>query len=290
MTAIFKRELRSYFHGMLGYVLTAFLLVSSGIYFLALNLGYGLTDFGYYTLYRTIFMLLLYIPVLTMRSLAEERRSRTDQLLLTSPVPVRGIVLGKFFAMCAVFALPCLMDVVMILILWALGGTVPALAANFAALLCYFLLGCAAIAMGEFLSGLTENPIIAAVAGFSVLLLAYMMPSLRSLFNAGSAVALAVFTAIAGAASLMAGLRTRSFILGCLTFAALCLGLTGLFLLQSAWLTEAFSAVLSVLCFFTPFEDFVNNSFSLPTLVYYLTVTGMFLFFTAQSIEKCRWN
>ena len=290
MTAIFKRELRSYFHGMLGYVLTAFLLASSGIYFLALNLGYGLTDFGYYTLYRTIFMLLLYIPVLTMRSLAEERRSRTDQLLLTSPVPVWGIVLSKFFAMCAVFALPCLMDVVMILILWALGGTVPALAANFAALLCYFLLGCAAIAMGEFLSGLTENPIIAAVAGFSVLLLAYMMPSLRSLFNAGSAVALAVFTAIAGAASLMAGLRTRSFILGCLTFAALCLGLTGLFLLQSAWLTEAFSAVLSVLCFFTPFEDFVNNSFSLPTLVYYLTVTGMFLFFTAQSIEKRRWN
>lgn len=289
MTAIFKRELRSYFHGMLGYVLTAFLLASSGIYFLALNLGYGLTDFGYYTLYRTIFML-LYIPVLTMRSLAEERRSRTDQLLLTSPVPVWGIVLGKFFAMCAVFALPCLMDVVMILILWALGGTVPALAANFAALLCYFLLGCAAIAMGEFLSGLTENPIIAAVAGFSVLLLAYMMPSLRSLFNAGSAVALAVFTAIAGAASLMAGLRTRSFILGCLTFAALCLGLTGLFLLQSAWLTEAFSAVLSVLCFFTPFEDFVNNSFSLPTLVYYLTVMGMFLFFTAQSIEKRRWN
>lgn len=290
MTAIFKRELRSYFHGMLGYVLTAFLLASSGIYFLALNLGYGLTDFGYYTLYRTIFMLLLYIPVLTMRSLAEERRSRTDQLLLTSPVPVWGIVLGKFFAMCAVFALPCLMDVAMILILWALGGTVPALAANFAALLCYFLLGCAAIAMGEFLSGLTENPIIAAVAGFSVLLLAYMMPSLRSLFNAGSAVALAVFTAIAGAASLLAGLRTRSFILGCLTFAALCLGLTGLFLLQSAWLTEAFSAVLSVLCFFTPFEDFVNNSFSLPTLVYYLTVTGMFLFFTAQSIEKRRWN
>ncbi len=290
MTAIFKRELRSYFHGMRGYVLTAFLLASSGIYFLALNLGYGLTDFGYYTLYRTIFMLLLYIPVLTMRSLAEERRSRTDQLLLTSPVPVWGIVLGKFFAMCAVFALPCLMDGVMILILWALGGTVPALAANFAALLCYFLLGCTAIAMGEFLSGLTENPIIAAVAGFSVLLLAYMMPSLRSLFNAGSAVALAVFTAIAGAASLMAGLRTRSFILGCLTFAALCLGLTGLFLLQSAWLTEAFSAVLSVLCFFTPFEDFVNSSFSLPTLVYYLTVTGMFLFFTAQSIEKRRWN
>lgn len=290
MNAIFKRELRSYFHGMLGYLLTAFLLASSGIYFLALNLGYGLTDFSYYTLYRTIFMLLLYIPVLTMRSLAEERRSRTDQLLLTSPVSVWGVVLGKFFAMCAVFALPCLADAVMILILWALGGTVTVLAANFAGLLCYFLLGCAAIAIGEFLSGLTENPIIAAVAGFSVLLLAYMMPSLRTMFTTGSAVALALFTAIAAVLSVVAGLRSKSFTLGCLSFAGCCVALTALFLLKSSWLTEAFSAVLSALCLFTPFEEFVNSSFSIPTLVYYLTVAAVFLFFTAQGLEKRRWN
>ena len=70
MTAIFKREFRSFFHGMLGYVLTAFLVASSGLYFLARCLIYGLTDFSYYTLYQTIFMLLLYIPVLAMRSLA----------------------------------------------------------------------------------------------------------------------------------------------------------------------------------------------------------------------------
>ena len=290
MTAIFKREVRSCFHGMIGYVLTAFMLAASAIYFVALNLGYGLTDFGYYTLYRTIFVLLLYIPVLTMRSFAEERRSCTDQLLLTSPVSVWGIVLGKFLALCVVFALPCIADAVMILVLAALGAAGTSTLANFAALLCYFLMGCAAIAIGVFLSGLTENQIIAAVAGFSALLLAYLMPSLRSMFNAGSAVALAVFTGIAGAASLAAGLRSRSFVLGCLTFAALCLGLTGLFLLRSAWLTEAFSAALSALCLFTPFEDFVNNSFSIPAVVYYLTVTAVFLFFTAQDIEKRRWN
>ena len=290
MIAIFKREVRSSFHGMIGYVLTAFMLAATAIYFVALNLGYGLTDFGYYTLYRTVFVLLLYIPVLTMRCFAEERRTRTDQLLLTSPVSVWGIVLGKFLALCVIFALPCLVDAVMILVLAALGASGIATAANFAALLCYFLMGCAAIAIGVFLSSLTENQIIAAVAGFSALLLAYLMPSLRSMFNAGSAVALAVFTGIAGAASLAAGLRTRSFVLGCLTFAALCLGLTGLFLLRSAWLTEAFSAVLSVLCLFTPFEDFVNNSFSIPAVVYYLTVTAVFLFFTAQDMEKRRWN
>ena len=88
MLAIFKRELRSCFHGMIGAVLTAFMLAATAIYFVALNLGYGLPDFGYYTLYRTIFVLLLYIPVLTMRSFAEERHRRTDQLLLTSPVSV----------------------------------------------------------------------------------------------------------------------------------------------------------------------------------------------------------
>ena len=290
MTAIFKREVRSCFHGMIGYVLTAFMLVSSAIYFVALNLGYGLTDFGYYTLYRTIFVLLLYIPVLTMRSFAEERHSRTDQLLLTSPVSVWGIVRGKFLALCGVFALPCIADAGMILVLAALGAAGTSTLANFAALLCYFLMGCAAIAIGVFLSSLTENQIIAAVAGIAVLLLAYMMPSLRSMFTTGSAVALALFTAIAAVLSVVAGLRTRSFTLGCLSFAACCVALTALFLLRSTWLTEAFSAVLSALCLFTPFEEFVNNSFYIPTLVYYLTVTVLFLFFTAQGLEKRRWN
>ena len=283
MTAIFKREVRSCFHGMIGYVLTAFMLAASAIYFVALNLGYGLTDFGYYTLYRTIFVLLLYIPVLTMRSFAEERRSRTDQLLLTSPVSVWGIVLGKFLALCVVFALPCIADAVMILVLAALGAAGTSTLANFAALLCYFLMGCAAIAIGVFLSSLTENQIIAAVAGIAALLLA-------SMFTTGSAVALALFAVIAAVFSVVAGLRTRSFTLGCLSFAACCVALTALFLLRSTWLTEAFSAVLSALCLFTPFEEFVNNNFSIPTLVYYLTVAGLFLFFTAQGLEKRRWN
>lgn len=290
MNAIFKRELRSCFHGMIGYVLTAFMLVSTSIYFVALNLGYGLTDFGYYTLYRTIFMLLLYIPVLTMRSFAEERHSRTDQLLLTSPVPTWGIVLGKYFALCLIFAVPCVVDVAMILVLKVLGATAVSTAANFASLLCYYLMGCAAIAVGVFLSSLTENQIIAAISGVAALLLAYMMPSLRTMFTAGSAVALAVFTAIGAVLSVVAGLRSRSFTLGCLTFAGCCAALTALFLLQSSWLTEAFSAVLSALCLFTPFEDFVNSSFSIPTLVYYLTVAVLFLFFTVQGLEKRRWN
>lgn len=290
MLAVFKREVRSYFQGMMGYVLTAFMIAVAGLYFFALNLGYGVTDFGYYTLYRTLFVFLIYIPVLTMRSLAEERKNRTDQLLLTSPVSVWGIVAGKFLSMCVVFAAPCVVYIAMILILWALGATATAVAASFASLLCYFFLGCAAIAIGEYLSGLTENQIIAAVSGFAVLLLTYLMPSLRTLFAAGSAVALALFTGIAAAAALIVGLRSKSLTLGCGLFAVCCLGLAALFTLRSAWLTEAFSAVMEALCLFVPFEDFINNSFSIPALVYYASVTALFLFLTGQTLEKRRWN
>ena len=289
MIAIYKRDLKGFFTGMMGYVLLAFFLAVGGLYFTVMNLMSGYPDLSY-TLYNNLFVLLVLVPLLTMRSFAEERRARTDQLLLTSPVSVWGIVVGKYLALCTVFTLPCLADGIMIVVLWLLGGTASACGANFAALLCYFLLGCAAIAVCEFCSGLTENQIIAAVMGFSALLLAYMMPSLRSMFNAGSAVALVVFTALSAGVSLAVGLRTRSFTLGCFCFAAFCAGLSALFLLRSAWLTEAFSAALSALCLFAPFEEFVNNSFSIPTLVYYLTVTVLFLFFTAQGIEKRRWN
>ncbi len=151
MTAIFKREFRSYFHGMLGCLLTAFLVARyRHLYFLARCLIYGLTDFSYYTLYQTIFILLLYFPVLTMRSLAEERRARTDQLLLTSPVSVWGIVVGKFFAMAAVFALPCARGCGDDLYPLGAGRHVSRLCSQtLRALLCYFLLGCAAIASGS---------------------------------------------------------------------------------------------------------------------------------------------
>lgn len=290
MTAIFKREFRSSFSGMMGWLLTAFLVAASALYFFANNLSFGLTDFGYYTLYQTVFVLLVYVPVLTMRSFAEEKHSRTDQLLMTSPVSVWGIVLGKYLAMCAVFALPCLVDGVLILLLRVLGSTNTALLSNFSSLLCYYLLGCAAIAICEFLSSLTENQIIAAVLGFGALLLAYLMPGLRSLFSAGSVMALVVFTVLAAAIAVWAGLRSRSLTWGCILFAVLAAGISILFTVRSTWLTEAFSSVLEALALFNPFEDFVNGSFSVPTLVYYLTVSGLFLFFTAQGIEKRRWN
>ena len=176
MTAIFKREFRSFFHGMLGYVLTAFLVASSGLYFLARCMIYGLTDFSYYTLYQTIFMLLLYIPGLARRSLAEERHSRTDQLLLTSPVTLTGVVLGKYFAMVTVFLIPvALMGFCPLII--AMNGEARLLS-DYAALFAFFLMGCVFLAIGMFLSSLTESQIISAVSTFAVLLILYLWDDL----------------------------------------------------------------------------------------------------------------
>ena len=125
-----------------------------------------------------------------MRSFAEERRTRTDQLLLTSGVCVgdrAGQILCPVRHLCTAVPCRCGHDPCT----GRTGATGTATLANLAALLCYYLMGCAAIAIGVFLSSLTENQIIAAVAGVAALLLAYMMPSLRSMFTAGSAVALA---------------------------------------------------------------------------------------------------
>ena len=103
MTAVYKRELRSYFSSMIGYVFIAVVVFSIGIYFMANNLFYGAPRCSL-TLTNVMVVFLVAIPVLTMKSMAEERRSRTDQLLLTAPVSLTAVVLGKYLAMVTVLA------------------------------------------------------------------------------------------------------------------------------------------------------------------------------------------
>lgn len=120
MMAIYKRELKSYFQSMIGYAFIAFLMLFTGIYFTAYNLNYGYPYFSY-ALSATMFIFLVAVPVLTMKCFAEERKSKTDQLLLTSPVSVIEIVLGKYFAMVTVFLVPVLLSCIYPLIIKAQG-------------------------------------------------------------------------------------------------------------------------------------------------------------------------
>ncbi len=287
MIAIYKRDLKGFFTGMMGYVLLAFFLAVGGLYFTVMNLMSGYPDLSY-TLYNNLFVLLVLVPLLTMRSFAEERRARTDQLLLTSPVPLWRIVLGKYLAVLSVFGLAVLVFALYPLIM-SRGGAV-SYRQSYAALLAFFLLGAACIAIGVFLSSLNENQIVAAVCSFFVLLLAYLMPSIQTLFTVGSALAMGVFLVLAVLGAAYAGWHSRSWGLGLGVFTVCCAAILVLFWLRSAALTSAFSSLLGALCLFSPFEKFVSGLFSLSAVVYYLSVTALFLFFTFQTLEKRRWN
>ena len=161
MKAIYKRELSSYFHTMIGYVFIAFLVAYTGIYFMAYNLNYGYPYFSY-VLSGVLFVLLIAVPVLTMRSFAEERKNKTDQLLLTSPVSVGRIVLGKYLAMVTILAVPCVIYLIFPLIIKAQGTAY--ILTDYLSILMFFLLGCVYISIGLFLSSLTESTIIAAIS------------------------------------------------------------------------------------------------------------------------------
>lgn len=287
MIAIFKREFKSYYSGMMGWLLTGVMLLFGGLYFTAANLQGGYTNFTI-SLYSFVIVLLIFIPLLCMRSFAEEKRSKTDQLLLTSPVSVSGIVLGKYLALLAMFAVPVVIFSLYPLIMLMLGGV--DLVASYAGILGYFFMGAACIAVCMYLSTLTENQIIAALSGFGVLLVAYLLPSIQTLFTTGSGLAMAAFVVILLAVSVIVGLRSRSLTLGAGVFLVGFVLLTILFNTKSAALTSAFTSVLGALALFEPFLEFVNGLFSVTALVYYLGVIVLFLFLTGQALEKRRWN
>lgn len=287
MSAIFKREFKSYYSGMMGWLLTGVMLLFGGLYFTAANLQGGYTNFSI-ALYSFVIVLLIFIPLLCMRSFAEEKRSKTDQLLLTSPVSITGIVLGKYLALLAMFAVPVAIFSLYPLIMLMLGGV--DLVASYAGILGYFFMGAACIAVCMYLSTLTENQIIAALSGFGVLLVSYLLPSIQTLFTTGSGLAMAAFMVILLAVSLIVGLRSRSLTLGAGVFVVGFVLLTILFNTRSAVLTSAFTSVLGALALFEPFLEFVNGLFSVTALVYYLGVIVLFLFLTEQALEKRRWN
>ncbi|WP_294803830.1 ABC transporter permease [uncultured Gemmiger sp.] len=287
MTAIFKREFRSYFTGMVGYAVAAVSLFFLGLYFTNRNLLYQSSDFAG-VLYTTTLILLFLLPAVSMRSFAEERRARTDQLLLTSPVSIPAIVAGKFLAQLAVFCVPLTAAAVMPLILTAFGKV--SLISAYAALLGYILLGGACLAVGTFISCLTENQIVAYLATFVVLLIAYLMNGIKTMFTSGNILALVVFALVLLAASAAVGVVCKNILAGGAVLVVGAAALFALFILRPAWLLSAFDAVLTALALFAPYAEIIGGSFSLPVILYYLSVIGVFLFFTGQTLERRRWN
>ena len=287
MTAIFKREFKSCFTGMIGWVIAAVSLFFLGLYFTNRNLLYASSDFAS-VLYTMTMILLFLLPAISMRSFAEERKNKTDQLLLTSPVSIPAIVAGKFLAELAVFALPLAAAVVMPLLLQVFGTV--SLVAAYSALLGYLLLGGACLAVGTWISALTENQILAYLATFGALLVAYLMNGIQTMFTTGNLLAFIVFMIVLLVASVMVGVICKRLAAGAVVFCAGAVVLFVLFQLRPAWLLTAFNAVLSALALFEPFKDIVGWMFSIPAIVYYLSVMGLFLFLTGQALARRRWN
>lgn len=287
MTAIFKREFKSCFTGMIGWVIAAVSLFFLGLYFTNRNLLYASSDFAS-VLYTMTMILLFLLPAISMRSFAEERKNKTDQLLLTSPVSIPAIVTGKFLAELAVFALPLAAAVVMPLLLQVFGTV--SLVAAYSALLGYLLLGGACLAVGTWISALTENQILAYLATFGALLVAYLMNGIQTMFTTGNLLAFIVFMIVLLVASVLVGVICKRLAAGAVVFCAGAVVLFVLFQLRPAWLLTAFNAVLSALALFEPFKDIVGGMFSIPAIVYYLSVMGLFLFLTGQALARRRWN
>ncbi|MDR3278863.1 MAG: ABC transporter permease [Oscillospiraceae bacterium] len=175
MKAIYKREIRAHFNTMTGYIFTAIVMLFISLNFKTINLTGGFPYFAY-ALSSALLVFVIGVPILTMRSMAEERRWKTDQLLLTYPVSVAGIVLGKFFAMMTVFAIPlafsCLCPVVISL------GYSSSFLIDYASILAFLCLGCLFVSIGMFISSLTESQVIAAVGSMGALLALCMWPQL----------------------------------------------------------------------------------------------------------------
>lgn len=171
MTAIYKRELRSYFHSMIGCIFIAFLLAFTGIYFTAYNLQSGYPYFAY-TLSGVLFVFIVGIPLLTMKSFSEERKNKTDQMLLTAPISLTKIVFGKYFSMVTVLAIPHVIFCVFPLIIKMNGNAYPKV--DYPAIFTFFLLGCVFLAIGMFISALTESQIIAYIGTFGILLVIFL--------------------------------------------------------------------------------------------------------------------
>lgn len=180
MKAIFKKEFLSYMHSVIGFLFMAVIIFFFGLYGTVYNLASGYPYISY-TLNAILFLFLITMPILSMRILADERKQKTDQLILTAPITVGQIVVGKYLAMAAIFMIPVAGMCVFPMFLQQF-GTVP-MAESYVAILAFALYGLTCIAVGLFVSSITESQIIAAVLSFGILFLTYMMSGIESLIS-----------------------------------------------------------------------------------------------------------
>ena len=287
MTAIFRHEMRRAFQSLPVYLFCAFFLIFVGIGAVYYNIQAAVANFEYVLQFVCIGMAVL-IPVLTMRSLAEERRQKTDQLLYSLPLKTTDIVLGKYLALTVVFLLPVCIIAVYPLVFSQYGEVY--LPSAYGSLFAFFLMGAALIAVGLFLSSLTENQGIAAGLSIAVMLFNYYSVSLAEQVSSSAFGAVAALVVIAVLLALLVRALTRSDAIAIGTGAALAVIALGVYFLDGTLLENLLPNIMQSLSLFERFYTFVDGVFDLRSVVFFLSVIAFFLFLTVQSLEKRRYN
>ena len=287
MIAIWKHELRSYFHSLTAYVFGAFLLLVVGLGAMLYNLQAAVSNFEFVLSFSSLVFVVI-VPILTMRVIAEERRQKTDQLLYALPITTAQVILGKYLALLAVYLAP-LGIISFYPLIFAQFGEVY-LPTAYGSILAFFLLGAALMALGVFLSSLTDNQGFAAGISVAVILFNYYSVSLAEYTSStafGSLVALVVLAVLLG---LLVRCLTRNETAAYGTALVLIAALTVAYFVNQSWFEGLLPAIMKKLSLFEQFQFFVNGVFDLTAVVYYLSVTVFFLLLAVQSLEKRRYN
>ncbi|MDR1316095.1 MAG: ABC transporter permease subunit [Spirochaetales bacterium] len=287
MIAILKREIKSYFLSPIGYIYMGFFLLAAGIFFLFSNLfsqSSGFTGF----LGSILFIYLFAIPLLTMRLFSEERRQRTDQLLLTSPVTVGEIVLGKFFAAVAVYLMTLLVTLMYVVVIVIFGDL--AVWETVGSYIGFAFLGASYIAVGVFISAGTDNQLTAALVTFFSLMMIWLIDPISQSVPADlqSGVISAAALALALCVFIYVNTRNLYVVIGAALLGALVI--TALYFINQDIYLGFIRKFLAWFSLNKRYQNFSMGILKVDSLVYYICFSGLFLFLTVRLIEKRRWN
>ncbi len=287
MIAILTHELKSYFRSLTAYVFGAFLLAFTGIGAMMYNINSAVSNFEYVLSFCS-FVFVVIVPLLTMRVIAEERKQKTDQLLYFLPITTTQVIIGKYLALLIVYLIPLGVISAYPLVFAKYGDVY--LLTSYGSILAFFIMGAALIAMGVFLSTLSENQGFVAGIGVTVILLNYFSVTLSEYVSSTAFSSLIALCVIAAAIALVVYFLTKNdylaYGIGFLEYAGLIIAYSK----DKDMLEGLLPAIMTKLSFFKQFTAFVNGIFDLTSIVYFLSVIVLFLFLSVQSLEKRRYN
>lgn len=287
MIAVWIHELKSYFHTLTAYVFGAFLLCFVGIGAMMYNLEMAVSNFEY-VLYFGCLVFVVIVPILTMRVIAEERRQKTDQLLYSLPISTTSVVLGKYLALLVVYLVPLCVISLYPLIFSRYGQVY--LPTSYGSIVAFFVLGAALIALGVFISSLTDNQGFAAGIGIAVILFNYYSVQLAEYISSSALGTLVALWVIAIALGLVIRFVTGQENLAFVIMGVLMVAVFVVYQVDATLLEGLLPNIMTQLSLFERFYVFVNGVFDVTGIFYYLSVVVFFLFLSVQSLEKRRYN